>query len=1112
MLRIFTGRAGSGKSAAIMNEIKQYVLDKKGGSFLLVPEQYSHEAERELCSVCGDSLSLYAEVLSFCGLWRKLSAELGGSAAPYLDNGGRLLCMALAADGIYSKLSVYSAAGRRAELQSMLLSAVDELKAACIDSQALFEASLKCEGALSDKLHDLSYILEAFDSVVANGHADPADKLSALCDMIPRSSLIRGCRMYFDGFTDFTVQELRIIEALLISGADVTVCLGCDSISDGSEFFELSRITARRLKHFADENHIGSSLREFSDRGSKSEALSFFADNMFTYSSLRFENDGDDTDISISIAPSPEIECEFAAARAVSLVRDTGCRWRDIAVAVRGFDEYRPALEDAFHRYGVPLYTARKSDMFSKPLPAMISAIYEIVCGGWDLGDILDYLRTGLAGLDDSECDTLENYALLWQLSGSAWTKNNNWHLHPDGYGGEFDDDASERLNNINMLRKRASAPLLHFAEAADKARTASEQARALSELLCELHLAERLEEKAEELNSLGRAAEAQEYSQLWEITVSALEQCYAVLGETEADCSGFGRLFTLMLSKYDVGSIPAALDCVTAGDFDRMRRRNIKHLIVIGASESRLPQESGNTDIFSDDEKHRLSSLGLDLGGGEAELWREFALIYNCLTLPSETLSFCFPAFDGGGEAQRESFVLRRAKSLFGIEAKPLDPVLLRANAPMPALTLAANSLHSGGDIESAAAELFSELAPEKMCSLREVSKLTRGRLSPRAVTALYGNRLRLSASRIDKFSSCKFSYFMQYGLKAKPRASAGFSAPEVGIFMHYILENVAKEVKELGGFRHIEDDELNALTDKYVTEYIKTYLNDFKEKSKRFEHLFRRLINEVRTVVNDMADELRRSDFEPLSFELNFGDTPELKPRMIGEGGDSLALTGIADRVDGWIHDGKLYLRVMDYKTGVKKFSLSDVWYGMGLQMLLYLFTLEESGSALYGMETVPAGVLYIPAKDTVIKADGDISDDEISKKRLSNLKRSGLILNDPAIIYAMENSDTPEYIPVKIRNSVPGGDCLVTAEQLGLLSRHIDRTLQGMAEELRHGSISADPYYRSAQDNACTYCDYFDVCHFAEGEDGEHSRSMPKLKAADVWEKLEGGEDNV
>ena len=1038
MLRIIYGTAGTGKSAAIMDEIRRGA-DSGERYILLVPEQYSHEAERELCAVCGDGLSLYAEVLSFTGLAREISSECGGAANEYLDKGGRLLCMALAADGLYSRLRVYGAARRKAELQTMLLGAVDEFKSACVTSEQLLNAAETCEGALGDKLHDLGLILEAYDGVVANGRADPSDRLSVLAGQVGQCSMNERTHVFVDGFTDFTAQERRVLEALLLKGVRLTVCLGCDELHGGSEVFALSRITASALLKFAADNGVKAQTERREGESTKAKPLGEFCENMFSYRAVE-AGDAEDR-IKIISAADMNAECEFAAAEAVSLVRDTGCRWRDIAVCAKGFDDYRLPLESAFSRFGAPIYTARKADMLSKPLPMLIESAYEIILGGWEADDVFDYLRTGFGGLDTDECDELENYVFMWQLHGSAWTRAENWRLHPEGYGKQPDEASEQTLEHINLLRETARRPLMRFAENAAAATTATEQAQALASLFEDLHLADKLQARAEELEKDGRAAAAQEYAQLWDITVGALEQCAAVLGDTPADAEYFGRLFSLMLSRYDIGTIPASLDCVTAGEMDRMRCRNIKHLIVLGATDERIPGTETDTGVFSTDERRRLLEMDIDLGGvGDSELWRAFSVVYNCLTLPSDSLSFCYALTDGSGAQQRPAFVVNRAKAMFGIEACEFDIDMARLNAAAPALELAAQSLHGGGACAASAAEFFARHEPERLRSLEAQANRSRGSLSRASVRALYGEKLRLSASRIDKFASCRFAYFMQYALKAKPHEPAGFTAPEMGTFMHKILEQVSREVASMGGYKNVDDE------------------------------------------------------------------TVEL-----GEGEDKLVLTGIADRVDGWLHEGKLYLRVVDYKTGRKKFDLSDVLYGMNLQMLLYLFSLGENGKLLYGEEIVPAGVLYVPARDGVISEDGDISDAELEKKRSKGLRRSGLVLSDPEVIRAMEHADTPKYIPVDFKKNGPAGDALVSAERLGTLARHIDQTLCEMASELRRGSIAADPYYAGQQENACINCDYFDACRFADGENGESMRSTPHLPATKVWSVLEGGEED-
>ena len=1113
MLRFLIGKAGAGKTAALMEEIRQRTAAKQPGAILLVPEQYSHEAERELCRVCGDSLSLYAEVLSFSGLQRRIAARMGGGAAAWLDQGGRMLCMALALRAVGPRLRLYGAAQRRAELQGMLLSAVDELKSACITGDMLLEAAAACPDGLGDKLSDLALVLEAYDAVVSRGRADPADRLTRLAGQIDAGALPAGTRVYVDGFIDFTRQEQAVLAAMLRRGVELCVCLTLDSFRSDNEIFALSRRAGRALRDCAEELGLPVETQSLASPG-RADALALFADEMFRYSETPFEGSAP---IRLYRAPSMSAECEQAAALCLEFVRDGGCRWRDIAVVVRGYEDYRGTLESVFRHYGVPLFTAARSDLMAKPLPALIAGAYEILSGGWALDDVLSYLRTGLAGLDEQECDELERYLFKWQIRGGAWERRGDWRQHPEGYGGEYTEEVEERLKRINALRRRVAAPLLRFAKASAEAQTATGQAKALAGLFADLKLPETLSRRAGELQALGRDKSAAEYRQLWELVVGALEQCDAILGDAAMDAEEFGRLFVLMLSKYDIGTIPVSLDRVSAGDFDRSRRRSVRHLIVRGASDQRLPRAETAAGVFSPEERQRLYEMELAIDpGGDSELWREFSLIYHTLSLPSESLSMICPAEDAEGAPVRPASVFKRAAALFSLPVENVDLPRLRMSAPAPALGLAGEALRGGGPLEQAAAEYFAAEDPARSKALEAASKLERGRLSPAGVERLYGKKLRLSASRIDRFASCRFSYFCQYGLKAKPYEPAGFQPPEIGTFLHYVLENTAREVKKAGGFHAVDDGEIRALTDRFVEQYVHEELNDFQEKSSRFVYLFRRLREDVYRVVADVAAELRRSDFEPIDFELDFAKASDIPPMELGEGEERLQITGVADRVDGWLHEGKLYLRVVDYKSGKKEFSLSDVWYGQNLQMLLYLFTLCEGGERHYGQTPVPAGVMYVPARNPILSTDRRGDDETALSLRAKELRRSGLLMSAGEdcreLIEAWEQGDDKRYIPVRFSKGEAAADSLANKEQLSLLSRHIKSELRGMAGQLRAGSIAADPYYRSGQENACLNCPYLAACSFVDGQNGEKSRFLSRLKTADVWKKMEEAEEHV
>ena len=1096
MITRILGRAGSGKTARIFSEIAGHTARREGGLILLVPEQYSHEAERELCAAAGDGLSACAEVLSFTGLARKVFADCGG-ARPRIDGGGRLLCMAAAMDAVGGALTVYSRGRREPKLLAELLHAADELKNAGLSPEDLARAAAQTEGVLADKLRDLALLLEAFAACQARSGADSADALETLAELIGDSTAAKG-RFYVDGFTDFTVLEQRVLEALIAAGAELTVCLTCGRDEEG-ELFALPRRTARWLEETA-RAHGQPCRTEWMEPAAEGP-IPFYCDHLFSFGAQEAPEVKES--IRLVTAASAAEECELAAAELLRLAR-AGGRWRDMAVAVRGFEDYRVALEAACERYGVPLFTSGRTDILQKSLPLLIASALEAVERGYEYEAMFSYLKTGLAGFEPEELDELENYVILWNIRGQAWDRP--FRQHPEGYNREATEESEALLERLNGQRRAIMAPLKALERAGKAASTAAQQAEALADFLLDIELPERLEKRSAALEELGLAETAAEYGRLWDIVCTALEQFAAVLGDMPMEPALFGALFRLMLSQYDVNLIPVSLDRVQAGDMDKMRRRHIRHLLLLGATDERLPAPREGGGVFSAEEREELGGLGFALGSAEEELSREFGGIYNCLSLPSESLYISRPRTDAEGAEARPSMIVERARSLFGLEEQRGDLMTARLQARDSARGLAV--LGAAGDPRpeaQAAREYFSRRGEgESVERLARTARQSRGRLSPEAVERLYGRRPSLSASRAEKFNSCRFGYFLQYGLKAKPRQKALFDPRDYGSFLHDVLERTARGAMAEGGFRALSRARVEALAEEAMEDYIHRQLNDFADKSPRFIYLFKRLRRTVKQVAADMWEELSRSDFVPLEMELDLTEPGLLEPDESG----GPRLTGRVDRVDGWVKDDVLYLRVTDYKTGVKKFSLSDLCRGMDMQMLLYLFTLQKRGREHFGFSDIrPAGVLYAPVRVTMTAVDCEPDEEMLAELERADTRRSGLVLQQEEVLEAMENGPDKRFIPVRFGKNGPQGDALVTAERFGALSRFIDKTLKELAAELRAGSVEADPWFKNARDNACAFCDYRDACLFDEA--GDCRRPVTNLKAAEAWETIENAQ---
>ncbi len=1087
MLRIISGAARSGKTRRILDEIKN---SGKTGLVLLTPEQGSHEAERALAAHCGAGVNLRAEVLSFTRLCSRVFTELGGSALVVPDRGAKLLIMSQAVAAVAPKLKVYASRERRADFLESLLDAREELARSMTGAERLGELAELAGGSVAEKLGDLSLICAAFDAILAQRLSDPRERLERLADLLPRSAVGAG-GFYIDGFTDFTALELGVIDALLRRGGDITVTLCRDGSEDNH--FAIANASFHRLIAMAKERGVPvvTELTNYEDE-SRHPALGRLCATLFDRGGAAERDEGCAI---LTAADSIFSECELAAARVLSWMKaEPGLRWSDIAVAARDFNKYESIAGSVFALYGVPVFSDRREDVTRHGLFALTLAALDVAEGGWRRSDVFRCLKTGLAGLDPDEVGELENYCTTWTIRGeSAWKKE--WSMNPRGFS-ELNERDRESLGRINGLRERAAAPLLLLSEKLKNAASGKDIAAAVYEYLSAARLPEQLAERAAELRK-SDAASADALIRDWELMVSLLEQLAGTLGEAELDPAEGVKLFELLISRATGGSIPTALDSVSFGELTRLRGRRVKKLIILGAEEGSLPMLTAAGGVFSRDERRLLAELGLELSTvQDEELCREFSSIYLALSAVSETLCVSWQA------ASAPSFLVNRVQAVCG--AEPLSGAALRAwaaaEASEPLFRLA---LSGDASPEAEAARAISaELWHGRYEQAAEAVNAPRGSLGQTSVRELYGEQFKLTASKVEKFSVCRFAYFMRYGLRAKERAASAIDAPEFGNFVHYVMENMAREAGEKGGFRVIGVDESLKLAEKYVKKYVIEVMNGFEGKSGRFRYLFERLRSSVMNIARDVAEEFMSSSFDPLDFELDFSRHGDLPAIEVDCGEVSLELEGKVDRVDGWVDGESLYLRVADYKTGRTKFSLSDVWYGKGIQMLIYLFALErEAGERYGGRPIVPAGVLYSPAKDVLLAMPRGSSDEEIAKARRKLLARTGIILNDPAVIEAMEHGEEPVRIPVSFKKGVASGS-LAGAEQLGKLAIHVENTLREMGRELRAGSIPANPLRNSAED-PCAYCEFASACDFRE--DVDKARIKARIKDDEFWGRL-------
>ncbi|MBQ6431093.1 MAG: PD-(D/E)XK nuclease family protein [Oscillospiraceae bacterium] len=1048
------------------------------GQILIVPEQFSHTTERLLCEYGGDRIGRYAEVLSFSRLANRVFSVEGGIADTQTDASGRLLMMTLAVEQVRSRLKIYGSSVSKPEFLLHLMNMFDEFRSYCITPQRLRQAAGQLSGVLAVKTEEFALLMESFDAVSANLGQNPESKLTRLLSALETGSFAESRAFWFDGFTDFNGVEQEIIAELLHKNASVTVLLQCDTLSQGAQQFDAARDTAKRLLRIAAAQGITPEIHKIPSQN-EAAPLAFLRRHLFGGGIAEY--DGTQDAVRFLHAPDREKECREAAREILRLVSE-GNRWRCISVACAGFASYRPVLESVFRRFDIPAYFAGDTDILRHPVVRMLLSALQAATGGMEQEDVLNYLKSGLTPLTREACDRMENYVLLWNIDGSRFEKC--WLMHPDGLRKEFDHRSQERLDTLNGDRSLAIAPLISLRNALNGAKDTGEMVRALYEFTEKVGLSDRIAALAEKCRAAGNPQAEQEYVQIYAIVTELMEQMFGVLGKSVRSSDSFASIFRAAISRCSVGTIPASLDCVTVGSLMSQRRCDTDYVFLIGAQEGSFPAIRPQNSLLTDSERIDLNRQGIEVAPTAAgNLDRELACIDSVLNAPNKRLYLS--AIDGA-----EAYMIRRAAKLFPNSELTSDPTVCLAEREYLAYLVSASKLPDAG-------QPLREQA-EKLIAAKDYSA---GSLSKHAVNALYGETLRLSPSRIDKLAGCRFGYYLEYGLRAAERKPARIDASQYGTFVHDVLEHTVKQVQEEGGFHALSLERVLAIAQDRMEEYAAQELADLWE-SAREEYLFRRRFSEVRAVISDLYREMSRSDFEPKWFELDFSQGGTL-PAIQIVGQNSVAeLVGTVDRVDVWRSGDKLYVRVIDYKTGKTTFNMTKVLNGLGLQMLLYLFALQRMGAPLFGQKAEAAGVLYFPAKEETVTLPDKLDSKGMEAKRKACKKRTGMVLDSYDVLQAMERcEDDPVYLPYSYDKTNTRTGSLFTKDQLAQLERFVFACVGQLGDALYSGDITANPFVISDDDEACRYCPYQTVCR----EDKQERRLRKITKTDAFWETI-------
>lgn len=1134
-LRLILGRAGSGKSAFIENEIAAEVAADPLGAplWVLVPEQATFQVERALCDKLGGLMRV--RVVSFQRLAHIVMNEVAGAALTPIGDLGRLMLMRKVIEENKNNLRLFGRAARQPMFAGKVVELVSELKRYRVTPEALSVAlSLNLPAALSNKLHDLHLLYSALTEKYGQVSLDSDDRLAWLADHVSSFTPLRGARLYIDGFTSFTPQEACVLGHLFrFMQASLALTLHpslLDASLDQSHPFFSPWETARQCRQLAVRQGAQVTVQPLYPPEVQGDAtpLAYLEANYFDITAKPWE--GAAPEISFTAAETRRAEVEFVAREIIALCREQKLRYRDISVAARDLSLYEPLLTEVFSVYDIPFFLDQKRAVPHHPLFDLLTSALEAALLGFPYEPTLRCLKTDLWPLARDVVDRLDNFALAIGARGACWTGEADWH--------SLQHVSEESLAELNSARREVAA---HFAPLADKLKNGTQvrhYAEALISFLSALAVEDRLTQWALSLRSSGDIESARVHSQVWQAVDQLLAELVATLGQEQLPLEDFARVVESGLEGVRLGLIPPCLDQVLVLELGRSRSIATRASFLLGVNDGVLPARQGSPGLLTDEERALLHhSCAIVLGqSAQRQLFEEEFLAYVGLTRAAARLFLSYAQANEDGTALRPSSVMRRLQQLFpavklkfaGAEAPLAASEALNYLAhPVSAAGYLAAELRKmrlGGEVSQVWSDVYNCLRADTR-SHALVETLARGlrhRVSvqdlPRQlVRRLYGGVLRGSVSRLERFRACPFAHFACYGLKLRERPLYKLAAVDIGNFFHLALDRFVGHMQEKRlDWAEVTREDCRSISQGIVAGLVPQM--GILASSARHKYLTERLQRVVERSARAMGEHAKRGKFRPVAVELAFGQDGASLPavKITLQDGTEMELSGRIDRVDAATAEEKVYAMVVDYKSGANKLTPLEVYYGLKTQLLTYLDVVLRYAPQLFNQAARPAAAVYFRVQDPVLTLPGPLAPAEAEAESQRKFRLEGMVVADQTVVSLLDNTiaDRSEIIPVKL--SAKGelsGSGLWTEAQLESMLCHLRQSLAEAGEEIMAGRAAVAPF-RLDKDTACTYCEFLPVCQFDTLHPDSQYRRLEKHDEATVWNLVceKGGSGNV
>ncbi|MFA5383335.1 MAG: helicase-exonuclease AddAB subunit AddB [Eubacteriales bacterium] len=1147
-LRFIMGRAGTGKTHACLKEIQDQINKNSDNPFLLlflVPEQVTFQMEVSL--LAGLKGTYRALALSFRRLAWHILSETGGISRMSVGELGKQMILRKLLMEKRKELKVFQQLTNYPGFIKNLSDAISEAKQYGLNGLHLSDLTdrfAEKEGILSDKLKDFALLLSSYEKYLGEQYLDPDGYLDLLAGKIAFSRFAQGSEIWIDCFSGFNSQEYRVIGELLkvAKRVSITLCLDSRSAEDApeeSDVFYPALEVLEKIKALAGQYGIIIEKPLCLDndlplRYKDVPCLAHLEKDFFVQGGGLFRDQP--AGIKLIAAANRYAEVEGVAREIIHLCREKGYRWKDISVVLRKVEIYWPLIDTVFNDYGIPFFIDVKREVGHHPLAALIKAALEVITSGWSYDSVFGYLKTGLTAVGQDDIDILENYVLAHGIKGSRWTDSEDWQYERRyTAGGEEYPGSVEinKLSEINRIRRAAVKEIADFQAAVAQSATIREITAALFELITSLNVFEQLNLLSGKAREDGNPDAAQEHTQIWNAIIELFDQLAETLGDERAATGDYLKIIQTGLEGIRLGLIPPGLDQVLIASLERSRNPNVKACFVPGVNDGLLPARPEQKGLFTDFERENIEAAGLILSpSGRRLLFNEQFLVYIALTRSSEFLWVSYALSDQEGYALAPSPVIQRLKKIFPGLAEVFLPVyppgdedrdlhyVAGAERTLTYLAVQLRECRSSGRLAPLWRSVYNWFIKqpqyrdkcEKMFS-GLFYKNNEDPLKKDLSLSLFGNPLKTSVSRLERYYSCPFAHFLTYGLKLRERAVFKLERPDLGEFYHTCLKLfVEKSLQGKQDLKNLNIEQCSQIAGEIVSEVAPSLRDEILLSSPRYRYLTTRLQRTVERAVYSLSTHAGRSAFKPVAAEASFSRLGQFPAFELPVAGDlKMEINGRIDRIDAAEWGDSHYLRVIDYKSGPAELNLVKIFYGLQLQLLIYLDVAIHFAGCLIGVEALPAGVFYFNVSDPVTGVSRPPQPGEIETLTAKKLKMRGLVLAEPGVIRLMDSqvNGLSDLIPAGLKKDggLYNSSSLVTVKQLADLRVFLRKVAAAAGKRILGGSAEIKPYRYKTQ-TACAYCEYKPVCSFDPLLPENKYRQIPALAREYIWKVLSKG----